>query len=49
MNPLNSIFPILTTALYRDTVAIDPLSKNLNGARSAGLRPLSSALICLAA
>ena len=49
MNPPNSSGPILATAEYRDTVAIEPLSKYWNGSRAAGSAPLSSALISLAA
>ena len=47
MKPPNSSLPTLATALNRDTVAIEPLSKYWNGSRCAGSAPLSSALIVL--
>ena len=48
MKPPNSSLPTWATALNREIVAMLPLSKYLNGARSAGSsRPASSRLISL--
>jgi len=44
MKPLNSNLPTCATALYFDTVAIEPLSKYLNGSRGLGVVPCSRAL-----
>ena len=49
MNPWSSNPPIFTTALYRDTVAMEPLSKYLNAGRPADdCLPSTSREICVA-